>query len=304
MKTLSTNKCFSVIFFIWSGFNLFAQSNSYFDGNENWSGTNWGAEFFSTYYTLQEGDTIVGGDTLIKIRMPNSSYGPTIDTAFILAKNDSGILHMIYSDLDYSTSGDTIILDFSRTDSVTFLRTHFGSLSPDYEAREISTIDTVTLGNKQKKYFHIYDLCGQDDNDFVLEGAFDLHFRPFFDGCFEYWNEMMCYSVEDSIYTIDWSGSFSATSFSGVCTVSNLSTNNDLNEKIKIYPIPATDELIIDMDSWQDRSSGYISNINGEILSYFVLTNSINYIDVSGYSQGMYFLNIVGSPLRKKIVIQ
>lgn len=296
-----------VIVFLFLGFNLVAQSNNYFDADESWSGTVWGPQYFSTYYTQQEGDTLLGGDTLIKIRMPNSSYGPTIDTAFILAKNESSILQMIYSDLNYSSLGDTIIIDYSRTDSITFLRkNYFGSGSTYYEAREIITIDTLNFGNKQKKYFRIYDLCGQDDNDFVLEGTFDLNFSPFFDGCFEYWSEMMCYSVEDSIYTIDWSGYFSPTSFSGACTVSNLSIDTHLNEKIKIYPIPATDQLTIDIDidSWQNGTSGYISNLNGEKMCYFDLTNSLNYVDISGISSGIYFLNIIGSSIKKMIVIQ
>ena len=61
------------------------------------------------------------------------------------------------------------------------------------------------------------------------------------------------------------------------------------NDKINIYPNPATDNLFIDV---KKKSEIEILNIEGQIIKSIEINNSHATIDISGISKGMYFVKL------------
>lgn len=187
--------------------NVHGQSNDYFKHGEGWSEVAYGAEgnvFYSFVY--QVGDTIINNDTLVKLKNPYTVY----DTSYFLAKSNLGILTMYFSTSDFSTIGDSLIVDYSRSDSIT--QCGYNSMASVYSAKAINSIDTVYFGSVAKKIFNVTDDCSFSGyEDYVYEGI-----PGFYESCFEYIHLLTCYSISDSSYQVDFN---TFNSFSGTCSL-------------------------------------------------------------------------------------
>ena len=65
-------------------------------------------------------------------------------------------------------------------------------------------------------------------------------------------------------------------------------------EGVNVYPNPASDFLIIDIDGQVLGKSTQVAmyDINGNMLLLKELTSSRNKIDISGFASGLYILNV------------
>lgn len=215
---------FSVLFL-----NVHGQSNDYFIHNEGWASIYyWPEGNGGASYTFQVGDTIINNDTLIKLKQPYAQFGATPDTNFFLAKSNLGKLNLYVSNSNFNVLGDSTIIDFSRTDSIT--QYTYYATQTIYQGSPINSIDTVFFGSVGKKIFRINDACAQSDDDFVYEGVIG-----FYDGCFEYANFLTCYTIFDTNYYVDLN-TFSNNS-SGICAISNLGIQELNPEKKKLVKI-------------------------------------------------------------------
>lgn len=211
---------FSVLFL-----NVHGQSNEYFKHGEGWADVGYGAEGNTFYsYVFQVGDTIINNDTLVKLKKPYT----VSDTTFYLAKSHLGVLTAYYSNYNFTSIGDSLIMDFSRLDSIT--QRIYNNMGSSYTAKAINSIDTVYFGTVAKKIFDINDDCiffGYDD--YVYEGVFG-----FYESCFESINLLLCYSISDSSYQVNLN-TFTYLS-SGSCSI-NLGIDELNTEKKKIVKV-------------------------------------------------------------------
>jgi hypothetical protein len=213
-----------LIFILTLFLNVKGQSNDYFIHSEGWASIYYGPESYGgASYTFQVGDTIIDNDTLIKLKQPHAQFGSSPDTNYFLAKSNLGILNLYLTNSYFNVIGDSTIIDFSRTDSIT--QYTYYPTQTIYYGSPINSIDTVYFGAVGKKIFRINDLCGQSDDDFVYEGVVG-----FYDACFEYANILTCYSIFDTTYYVNWD-TFSNSS-TGNCTINNLGLQ-DLNSENK-----------------------------------------------------------------------
>jgi len=139
-----------------------AQSNDYFSHGESWAGFDVWMYYATSFYVEQKGDTIVNNDTLIKLNSVHRDYSWNNHRDYLLAKSDAGKLYLYRTSTNYQQITDTIIIDYSRTDSVTYTR-----VNHSYRAEEIHSIDTVYFDGIPKKLFRLYDGFGLSDDDFV-----------------------------------------------------------------------------------------------------------------------------------------
>lgn len=288
------------IFTIVSVYNFNAQSNSYFQNSESWSGQNWITDNYDSFYTIVEGDTLVNNDTLVKIKVPNDIGG--IDTTYFLAKNDTGILYIFKSNQNYSSILDTVINDYSRTDSITSWSS--SNLTSAYTSRKILSIDFVLVGNVYKKRFFIDDWCDNDEMDFVIEGLFNFSREPYFNFCFETIKDLTCISVNDSNY---WYHEFDSVLYNqgaGPCIIHNLSID-EKNSKFNIFPIPAQNSLTIKSEYNIPNQIGNILTLDGKNIKSFTLNNSSTQIDISELNNGLYIVCIENKQFKTnyKIII-
>ena len=298
MKKLITYKFIIVILSLFSTVPIHSQSNSYFDNNESWAGTSWWTINQDSFYINQQGDTVINGDTLIKlIKVDDVSV---IDTTYYLAKNDTGVLMMYYSNINYSATNDTIIIDYSRTDSVTFWKSHNSFNSEEYQSTSIISIDTVFFNGIPKKIFQINDACGDSDNDFIYEGTFGIMDNPFFEGCFEYMNFMTCYSINDSSYYV--TGNDFSFSQLGLCIISNLSIKENNPSLIRVFPNPVMDKLSIETSVTKSSKACLFSIDGSKVIEFEIMKNNTQ-IDLEDILPGIYFLTILSDGVKESFKI-
>ena len=89
-----------------------------------------------------------------------------------------------------------------------------------------------------------------------------------------------------------------------ICTVDgSVDLVESANEFINIYPNPATDKLFI--NSNKDINSVSISNVIGQRINDY--KGTINQIDISDLSEGIYFITVSfdkGSPITKRVLVK
>ena len=283
-----------------SVYNFNAQSNSYFQNNESWSGQDWITDNYKSFYSILEGDTIINNDTLVKIKVPTDIDG--MDTLYFLAKDDTGVLFIFRSNQNYSSINDTVINDYSRTDSITSWSS--SSQTSAYTSRKILSIDSVLIGNIYKKRFFFDDECDNNEMDFVIEGLFNINRTPYFNFCFEFIRALTCISVNDSNY---WYHEFDSVLYNqgvGPCIIYNLSID-EINSKFSIFPIPAQNYLTIKSEYNIPNQKGCILTLEGKKIKSFAISNSSTQIDISELSNGIYIVCIENKQFKTnyKIII-
>ena len=82
--------------------------------------------------------------------------------------------------------------------------------------------------------------------------------------------------------------------------------DNVLNTAFSIYPIPVNDKMYISLSKSFTQSSITIYDITGQVIYSSKLNNSINEIDMSKFSTGVYFAKITNNSgtITKKIIKQ
>jgi hypothetical protein len=292
-----------LIVVIISAFKLFAQENTYFSNNEKWSGGFFfgGDQTRGAFNAFQVGDTIISNDTLVKLVKESAQTGSTVNRSFYLAKNDSGHLQISLCNSNFQLTGDTIIIDYSRLDSVTCLRKYTSHTY--YQSKEIIQIDTLTFNDVDKKLFKIYDACNYSDNDFVLEGIFGIDDTPFFDGCFEYDYYLNCISISDSTFYPDGEyGKFSGNKKD--CNIDNLGIELINNSEIAIFPNPTSYVLNISIPEVELPVSFTLYNSLGKIVIKKELTRNENELNLSEIVKGAYIVLLETNKglIHKKII--
>lgn len=281
------NKSLLIIIFLSLIKIYLGQSNNYFSDNESWSGQTWITDKYDSFYVKQQGDTIINNDSLIKLFKADDYNG--IDTTYYLAKNDSGILYMYISESSYTNINDTIIIDYSRTDSISY----WASMYNEYEARKITGIDTLFFNGKPKKILYINDSCGASNDDYVLEGTFNIVNKPFFDFCFEYANLLTCYSLNDSSYYVS-SDNFTYYQ-NGTCFIYNLDIKEVDKKQSHIYPNPFVSHINIQIDNFKEYLVASIYSLNGIVIRKTLIDNKTFYLDLTELSPGVYYLYLSNS---------
>jgi len=76
---------------------------------------------------------------------------------------------------------------------------------------------------------------------------------------------------------------------------------NEVENKIKVYPNPATDFINVEISH---KSAYQLININGKIVQQGKLEELENRIEISGKQAGIYFLNIVDLQKREKQTVK
>jgi len=69
---------------------------------------------------------------------------------------------------------------------------------------------------------------------------------------------------------------------------------SNIKPQVKIYPNPAGDKIFVSIDQQLTGARLEITDVNGRISQSVKLTNSNNYIDLTGYSSGIYVFKITG----------
>ncbi len=288
-----------IIILICSFSNLKAQSNHYFHHNTNWSISGFGAETHWDTYFKVNGDTILGGDTLVKIIMHGAMfhnpwefwgfYGSPIYPSF-LAKDSAQIVTLYQLDLTFTTITDTIINDYGRTDSVSHR-----ILGNGYTARAI--LDTTgfdNIGGINRKQFDINNEVPNPSNDFVYEGLFDKFGQPFIEGIFEYGAYLTCFDATvsppfDPLYQ-------------GNCIIATLSVSNASEPVLHLFPNPTTRTIFMNSLENLQGATITISNSIGQITYQTLIAGPTIEINVENMSPGMYIMNCTSNYFNSRTV--
>jgi len=287
---------FSVITLLLST-KMQAQSNDYFSHGESWAVESASVTHYESSYVEQQGDTIINGDTLVKLVRVARPYMGSNVRRYFLAKNNLGVLHLYYSNINYSVLSDSIIMDYSRTDSISYINTN-----GTYSARAIIAIDTIIFAGVPKKVFRFDDggcLGPATNGDLVYEGVFSHYITPFFPDCFENAEVLTCYSIHDTMYTVQ-NSSFTVRP-SGMCYLMHINTEEIKPIAFNIYPNPASHTLYIDID--KPIENIHIYNNLGQL----ILEGTTQEIDVSTLINGMYTIKIAlesGAIINQQFVVQ
>lgn len=264
-----------------------SQSNSYFSDGESWASELHSNYYWASNYVQQQGDTIIGNDTLVKLTF---IQGPG-DTLFYLAKNDTGVLVTFHSNLNYTDSLNYRIIDYSRTDSITAKWYDSSNNYWEYLAYPISNIDTMYFNGKPVKIFRL-DFCNYQ-GDYVIEGVFGGEFDPIFYSCFEIRYRMTCYSNNGIVYWVSGIGEANFGDYyfqqngNGECFLENVGIPAEETTRFKVYPNPSTDQLSIETGQ---KTKIQIKNMYGQIVYTAELMTGVNEIDVSSFSRGLYYV--------------
>ena len=87
-----------------------------------------------------------------------------------------------------------------------------------------------------------------------------------------------------------------------ICMINHKQTSNiDIQENIKIFPNPTTGLVTINNS---ENSVLKIFNVLGDLIDQVNLTNNVDYIDLSEFSDGIYYFEIYKDKLifTKKII--
>lgn len=276
-----------------------SQSNSYFSDGESWASELSSKYSWQSNYVQQQGDTIIGNDTLVKLTF---IQGPG-DTLFYLAKNDTGVLVTFHSNLNYTDSLNYRIIDYSRTDSITVKWYNSSYEYWEYFAYPISNIDTMYFNGKPVKIFKLDDFCSYE-GDYAIEGVFGGEFDPIYFFCFEIRFRMTCYSSNGIVYRVSGIGEADQGDYyfqqngNGECFLENVGLPNEETTRFKLYPNPASDQLTIETDR---AARIAILSIYGKTVYSGTLDKGDNQIDISDFKSGVYFIR-TSTGLSKRFV--
>ena len=114
-------------------------------------------------------------------------------------------------------------------------------------------------------------------------------------------------------FTPDTNGSYAVEISNGTCTVTSdcidmiiLGISDDINDLgISVYPNPIIDRLIIDIGENQNIQIEILDN-SGKLIISKATKQQITSIDLSGYTPGIYFINLTNDEIStvKRIIVK
>lgn len=78
-------------------------------------------------------------------------------------------------------------------------------------------------------------------------------------------------------------------------TTDDVGITENLNHSIKIYPNPATNLLTIDLTNANEFNAIHITDVNGKTIYQSTINSLQSTIDLTNFSNGIYFVQIIGS---------
>lgn len=269
-----------------------AQSNEYFQHNENWSVIDYGYDNYDAYYISTNGETIVGEDTLVNLYVNGAfvnfggssfPYGSLCQPS-ILAKDSAQQLTLYKYDPTFTTYTDTFEVDYSRLDSISYFQKSPGFQY--YKSMEIINIDTFYYNGNIRKKFFVNNECENFSDNFVYEGLFRINGEPFMDFCFESFHQLQCFGAFDSTY-YSWMENPYSPSL-GNCSITSLGTTSLSFENFEIYPNPVENTIHFQVRESEIGSKYTISNSLGQIMASGEILVMNNSIDISFLTSGIY----------------
>lgn len=268
--------------FLFGWTNGFGQTNRYFQNNECWSiYQQQGISTSVDYYISVNGDTVIGTDTLVKLIFygthfygvnPDYLVGSPYSPSF-LAKESNQIL-TVYK-LEADTISDTLVTDYSRTDSLTCIST------TSYFSLPISDTDSFEYYDNERNIYFLNSLKS-------FEGIFDLDGLPLIT---EGGSFLTCFSALDSlIYAFNGSYEFIHPYIAGNCIIHNVGfEDNTLNDVIRIFPNPVSTNLTIEQNQLVELMY-LLTDINGRELQKGIILSKDTILNIELLEPGTYFI--------------
>lgn len=229
-------------------------------------------------YILMNGDTVINNKVYKKL----DYYTYTYLGYYGFLREESKVISFIpnqeFSSYSYYDTSEYILYDFNLEVGDTF----YLGLSELYST--VYDIDSVQLNNGEWRR----RILLTEVTSYIcylmewVEGAGNLNGHPFYNNvisCLDHFPNFSCYHVnQDTLY--------------GDCTPTVSSNEVKEIQKLKLYPNPVHQELIIDNDLQLGKLRYSIySNSGKKIIDNELMTNRIN---TDKLSLGVYFLQIYG----------
>lgn len=232
---------------------------------------------YNRYTSL--GDTIINSHLCKKIErmLPVNLYSGNSDT--------STFLFYVYSDSNivYCSYGSTfwVLYDFNKNSGEYWINDEI------QDTVYVDSVKTTIIDGDSLKMLYIHNAKNEwyVFSGIVIEKiGWTRHFYTVLgDSAPPAWGELRCYSDDSISYIVD-----------SLCDYMTPGVNvNDFvrNEQIKIFPNPTNDFIKINFSNSKIITIE-ISDINGQLLFIKKMISS-DIIDLSNYSNGIYFLKII-----------
>jgi hypothetical protein len=149
-------------------------------------------------------------------------------------------------------------------------------------------LDALLCGNNNLSFLNIRN--GNNTN--MIEGHFSVFANP----------NLFCIQVDEETYAIDtWTPAVDEHSlFNEACGVSISEVEK---VEVNVFPNPTSDYITVDLEIAMHYT---LADLSGKIVGKNRLNSGMNSIDLSIFSEGVYFLELKGNNYRKviKVVIE
>ena len=194
-------------------------------------------------------------------------------------------------ELDFGFNTRTVVFDVSDLDNITLHMEYFGETeSIDHNGYVVG--DKYYLSNYSSG-LRVVDISDIENGNMIAEGYFDVYPS----------NNNASYSGAWNVYPFFASGNIVISGSTGFFVVkeSNLGLNNNDSRIFSLAPNPTTNSITIDSNT-DIISTISIVDISGKLIySEKNINNLTKSIDLSDYSEGMYFITI-NNQLTKKLI--
>ncbi|MBI3502634.1 MAG: T9SS type A sorting domain-containing protein [Bacteroidetes bacterium] len=256
----------------------------------------------TTYYQfILKNDTVINGKNYGRLYSSNTHL---LDSSL----SCYSFWNFIYYDSNKVYIGNnpdsmklTFDFNLAKGDSFIFY-TKYCLSQPSYKCA-IDSVDTITLGSKQRKriFFSAFYNNVQPHITWV-EGVGDMRYGWYTDyGCLTY-----LVGFGDSFY-LDCFTDNTQTTF-GTCSYGSCSAGveeSNLNRELRIFPNPSNGIFVI-QKGWKEINTIKVFNLLGERIYFASINSETTTIDLSNQKDGIYFVQIKteDGTASKKIIIQ
>ena len=268
--------------FVWSGMNIYKDQS--------------GKDSVASYHIKFEGDTILNDRVYAKIWQSNDSLGINWNVGGLIREVEKRVYyHKLNDDGFY----DMLLYDFSVHTGNSLLLASVESPSL-FEQMRVTNVDSLEINGEKRLRIEISAGGKYIDTWFEKIGSLQGILSRCYKGA-DAQKFLLC--VQENEKTIYMNETY-PNCFYG----QNSLTNNEqvpFQNKIEIYPNPASDKLFIDI-----RSEGHVKlqitffNTNGSIVYNKVVSEYHNTIDISIIPSGLYFIQVLteNSIMNKKVI--
>lgn len=289
-----------------------AQTNKYYNANENWMQTSvgmtmgqpWG--IFPRYFWVN-GDTVLNGKTFKQLFYIEKAGGTTfVQTAgsnsvpsFLVSEENDTITILTLCSPDSIV--DTTRISYNFTTMNMWTRHHYTDYTPDYIQEGSGSIyyiqDTIVINGVPRRIFNTSAGMSYEGAFWAYSGGMVVTITdPMqLDG----YNELQCYGGNDSVY-VDYSGEiFPGNPYvlnppvPGNCNIDSIywSSIDELSyEDLYLFPNPCEDEVHVNIHENVQISLTGIYNMLGEKIDMVILNTHT--IETKNLPAGVYVLEI------------